>query len=294
MRTFIVTVLALALGINFAAAAEPAAGEKQYYVITMHLDMSDNPSEAEQQAMLGHIAHLNELYASGALFMAGPFMDEGAHDGICIVFANSAEEARAMEEADPSVQAGMMHITGVHQWWAAFDRPLGQTFSVEEMMGMPDAPDSAAAGATSTASAAPAQPEEHAAAAAGAMPQMTPGGSNFIEYPSTNLAATEKFYGGLFGWTFEALPMPGMDEGDFAFFTAPGGLAGAFTTMYKPTADGPVMYINCDGIAATLQRVGAAGGATLLDSMELPLGLGFIGHFTDPSGNRVGLWSTNP
>jgi predicted enzyme related to lactoylglutathione lyase len=284
VRIFIVALLALVLSSSFAVAEEAASAEKQYYVITMHLDMDENPTEAQQQAMVGHIAHLNELYASGALYMAGPYMEEEVHDGICIVLAGSAEEARAMEERDPSVLAGIMHITGVHQWWAAFDRPNGATFSVEEMMGMAGGGEAAASSAPAPAeTAAPAQP---VAQTADAMPEMTPGGSNFIEFPSTDLAATQKFYGELFGWTFEAM------DANFVFFTGPGELTGAFTTMYKPTTDGPVMYINCDGIAATLQRISASGGKTTLESMELPMGMGYIGQFTDPSGNVLGLWSS--
>lgn len=269
MRGIIVMLLALVLSSGLAAAEEQSAvaGQEEYYVVSMRLNVEGGMDEA---TMAGHIAHLNEVYASGKLFMAGPFMEDDAHTGICIFLASSAEEARALAEADPTVSSGQMEILAVNQWWAAFDRPRGLTFNMNDMQ---------TGGGGAGAAEAP------------ALPDMAPGGSNFIEFPSIDLAATQEFYGTLFGWSFDEMDMG--DGSGFAFFTAPGGLAGAFTTAYTPTQDGPVLYINCEGVGATLERVVEAGGAVALATMVLPLDMGYIAHFKDSSGNLLGLWSTS-
>ena len=48
----------------------------------------------------------------------------------------------------------------------------------------------------------------------------------------------------------------------------------------------------CEDVPETLARIEAAGGATVLEKMPVP-GMGWIGLFTDPSGNTVGLFTAN-
>lgn len=42
---------------------------------------------------------------------------------------------------------------------------------------------------------------------------------------------------------------------------------------------------------AKLGAIEAAGGKTLMPSTKLPADWGYIGIFTDPHGNKLGLWS---
>jgi uncharacterized protein len=121
--------------------------------------------------------------------------------------------------------------------------------------------------------------------------EMPLGDIGFIEFGTTDLAASQSFYSSLFGWTFEA--MPGMDT--MAFFTTPGGKMGGITSEMAPSAEGVTLYINCDGVAAKLAEIEAAGGTTVMPAMQIPGGaFGYIAHFTDPQGNRHGLWSMAP
>jgi len=286
-------MLAAAIQIALAAetqtAASAAGSEPGYYVVSLRVATDPGQDEAAGKALMGHIAHLGELYAQGVLFMAGPY-DEVGHEGISIVTASSPAEARGYFESDPSVQAGLMQITGVHSWWAAFSRPDNRIFTVEQFTEMMSAQGSgkaaAAAGHTPQTAQSAGATEAGAATSDGAM-AMAPGSIDFIEIPSSNPAASQSFYSSLFGWTAD-------NQEGFAFFTASDGMMGMFTPEAKPAAPqtGPVFYINCESVKAQLAAIEAAGGKTVLPPMALPQNWGFVAVFSDPEGNAVGLWSS--
>jgi uncharacterized protein len=61
----------------------------------------------------------------------------------------------------------------------------------------------------------------------------------------------------------------------------------------RPSTDGAVVYLNCDGeMDAVLKRAQAAGGQLLQEVAQLPGGMGWIAQFRDLDGNRVGLHAT--
>jgi uncharacterized protein len=61
----------------------------------------------------------------------------------------------------------------------------------------------------------------------------------------------------------------------------------------RPSTDGAVIYLNCDGeLDAVLKRAQAAGGQLLQEVAQLPGGMGYIAQFRDLDGNRVGLHAT--
>ena len=58
----------------------------------------------------------------------------------------------------------------------------------------------------------------------------------------------------------------------------------------KPNADGVLVYLNAKpSVTAALDRIEKAGGRKLGPAVELPDNYGYIGHFIDTEGNRVGL-----
>jgi uncharacterized protein YciI len=65
----------------------------------------------------GHMANIREMGASGKLVAAGPFLDGGTLAGI-FVFDATAEEARALADRDPAVQAGRL-VLDFHGWMLA-------------------------------------------------------------------------------------------------------------------------------------------------------------------------------
>jgi predicted enzyme related to lactoylglutathione lyase len=105
---------------------------------------------------------------------------------------------------------------------------------------------------------------------------------DYLEFPVTDLAAAKRFYGAVFGWSFE-------DYGpDYASFHD-GRLNGGFSKELKVFAGGPLPILYSRDLEATLARVREAGGRILKDVFSFPGGRRF--HFADPSGNELAVWS---
>jgi predicted enzyme related to lactoylglutathione lyase len=110
-----------------------------------------------------------------------------------------------------------------------------------------------------------------------------PAAFQHLSIPAADLAAAQAFYGNVFGWTF----MPHRD--DYVLFDD-GGYGGGLTSEQHPGVDGVLPYLLVADIPATLAKVTAAGGKVLIN--ETPAGdSGGFAVFTDPHGNRIGLYS---
>ncbi len=114
-----------------------------------------------------------------------------------------------------------------------------------------------------------------------------------LEFPANDLQAAEKFYSNVFGWQFQTDEMY-----NYLMFRAEGGPAGAFVKTgeategghihYKP--DSILVYIATDDIDTSLARIEEQGGKTLVPKTEIPH-VGWFAVFTDPTGNRVALFT---
>jgi predicted enzyme related to lactoylglutathione lyase len=107
-----------------------------------------------------------------------------------------------------------------------------------------------------------------------------------VDFPSTDPAAAGEFYGSIFGWEIVK-----SDAMNYVMFSSEAWRGGGF-----PAADGtmkagtPIVYVETDDIDATLAKVEALGGKTLMPKGEIP-GNGWMALFSDPSGNPVGLYT---
>jgi uncharacterized protein YciI len=88
--------------------------QPQYKMTTYQLVMLKKGPSADivttpagQTVVKEHIAHIYKLGADGKGMAAGPFTDGGEIQGIIMMKAGSAEEAREIEAADPGVKAGV-------------------------------------------------------------------------------------------------------------------------------------------------------------------------------------------
>jgi uncharacterized protein YciI len=70
---------------------------------------------ATEEIQKGHMANINRLAEMKKLVVAGPFGDNGQLRGIFVFKVASIEEARALTETDPAVQAGRLAID-IHPW----------------------------------------------------------------------------------------------------------------------------------------------------------------------------------
>jgi hypothetical protein len=114
----------------------------------------------------------------------------------------------------------------------------------------------------------------------------------WFEIPVTNLARAQAFYETALECVLTVMDMGATKMAMFPM--APGAPGSPGTLLqsegYSASLTGSVLYLEVDDIEATLARAEAAGGKTLVAKMSVGEH-GFIAHFEDTEGNRVGLHS---
>lgn len=65
-----------------------------------------------------HLDNITRLAEEGKLILAGPFLDEGDVRGIYVFDVATVEEARALTETDPAIQAGRL-VMELHPWYGS-------------------------------------------------------------------------------------------------------------------------------------------------------------------------------
>lgn len=114
----------------------------------------------------------------------------------------------------------------------------------------------------------------------------------WFEIPATDLKRAMDFYAHIL--QAEMTPFD-MDNFKMAFFPAKEELKGSMGALvmaesYVPSYDGTMVYFVTDDIPAVLQRVREKGGKVITEKMSIGE-FGFVGHFEDCEGNRLGLHS---
>lgn len=107
---------------------------------------------------------------------------------------------------------------------------------------------------------------------------------NYVEFPATDLAEMKRFYGAAFGWSFQ-------DWGDAYVSIHDAGVDGGFDASgsRNPTDRGALVILYSDDLEASEKAVTDAGGKISMPAIDFPGGRRF--HFTDPSGNELGIWT---
>jgi len=107
-----------------------------------------------------------------------------------------------------------------------------------------------------------------------------------VEIPATDRRKIAEFYSEMFGWQFQH-----MDERNYSMFESgnvSGGLPPVDDELNKPGS--VTVYIDSSDIDADLKKIESLGGKTLLPKTEIP-GMGHYAVFSDPTGNRLALFS---
>ena len=78
----------------------------------------DQDSLAAAQLQEAHMANINRMAEEGKLVLAGPFLDGGDIRGIYIFDVRTVEEAKALTETDPAIQAGRL-VMELHPWYGS-------------------------------------------------------------------------------------------------------------------------------------------------------------------------------
>lgn len=108
---------------------------------------------------------------------------------------------------------------------------------------------------------------------------------DYIELGAPRMPETRAFYEAAFGWRFH-------DYGpDYAGIVAPDGdgEVGGLNRVGAAGRGGALVLLFSDDLDATVTAVRAAGGEVVEGPYEFPGGRRF--HFTDPSGNELGVWA---
>jgi predicted enzyme related to lactoylglutathione lyase len=109
-----------------------------------------------------------------------------------------------------------------------------------------------------------------------------------IEFPSRDMDRSQRFWGGLFGWSFSDSGMPGLD-----YRMAPTSESSSVALLDQQ--DGPghaIYYFACDDIDASSKQVRELGG-TAAEKMAVPTH-GWMAACVDSEGNNFRLWQRDP
>jgi uncharacterized protein len=125
MKNFAGVLVFLFLASGVAAADDPNVGPggyemTTYYVGFLYRGAKWIPEETPETRKLQeeHMTNIQKMAAAGKLVIAGPFMDNGDLRGLYVFRVATAEEAKALVESDPAVQAGRLRFE-LHPWYAA-------------------------------------------------------------------------------------------------------------------------------------------------------------------------------
>jgi uncharacterized protein len=108
-----------------------------------------------------------------------------------------------------------------------------------------------------------------------------------VELMSNDVDKAKTFFGKLFDWTLEDMPMPGMT---YTMIRVGEGTGGGM--MKNPIPGAPSMwvaYVLVDDLKAATDKVRSLGGTVMKDITEVPDAGSFV-IITDPTGAMLGLW----
>lgn len=108
-----------------------------------------------------------------------------------------------------------------------------------------------------------------------------------IEIPTLNAGASAAFYKDLFDWSITR-----EDALDYTMFEPAEGPGGGFAKVPEEAAIGEInIFVDSPDIEADLEKVEQLGGKIVFPKTEIP-GVGWFGQFTDPTGNKISLYTS--
>ena len=110
-----------------------------------------------------------------------------------------------------------------------------------------------------------------------------------IELNTTDVSKAKTFYGSLFNWTLEEVPMPG-PGGAYTMIKVGEGTGGGI--MKHPVPGAPSMwlaYVHVDDVAASTAKAKSLGANIMKDATEIP-GVGSFSVLIDPTGAALALF----
>lgn len=112
-----------------------------------------------------------------------------------------------------------------------------------------------------------------------------------VELNTNDLPRAKDFYGKLFDWKFEDVPM---DVGAYTLIKVGDGTGGGM--MVNPIPNAPswwLAYVNVDDVAAATKKAKSLGAKVMKDVSEVK-GMGSFSILIDPTGATIALWEAKP
>jgi predicted enzyme related to lactoylglutathione lyase len=109
-----------------------------------------------------------------------------------------------------------------------------------------------------------------------------------VELNTTDVDKAKAFYGKLFDWNLEDVPMG--PDATYTMIKVGTGVGGGM--MKHPVEGAPSMwlaYVDVDDIQAATAKARSLGATILKDVTEV-MGAGWLTTLTDPTGAVLGLW----
>ena len=102
-----------------AAVGADQYGMKQYVLAYLKAGPNRNMDSATADSLQkAHLKNIMRMADEGKLVVAGPFLDDGDVRGIYIFNVATIEEAKALTETDPAIQAGRLEME-LHPWYGS-------------------------------------------------------------------------------------------------------------------------------------------------------------------------------
>jgi predicted enzyme related to lactoylglutathione lyase len=109
-----------------------------------------------------------------------------------------------------------------------------------------------------------------------------------VELNTTDLSKAKTFYGALFDWKLEDVPMGAM--GMYTTIGVGGGVGGGMMTHPMPGQPSFwLSYVNVDDIKAATAKAKSLG-ANIIRDVTPVAEMGFLSILMDPTGAVLGLW----
>ncbi|MDA0334812.1 MAG: VOC family protein [bacterium] len=113
-----------------------------------------------------------------------------------------------------------------------------------------------------------------------------------MELHSANTAGSKDFYGKLFGWGMQAMPMGDQVYTMFKTSDSDDDVHGGITQSQCPDGTSSwIAYVLVEDVAAALKKATDLGAEVLVPKTEIP-GMGWMGVINDPAGARLGIWQS--
>jgi predicted enzyme related to lactoylglutathione lyase len=110
-----------------------------------------------------------------------------------------------------------------------------------------------------------------------------------VELNTTDVDKSKAFYGKLFEWTLEDIPM---GPGAYTMIKVGKGTGGGILKHPVPGAPSAwLAYVEVADIAAATQKARSLGATIMQDVTEV-MGMGSFSILIDPAGAALGLWQT--